>query len=125
MCISDIGTIELEGMQFMAFHGVLPEERREGNLFLVDFKCRYPIGAAMESDELVDTLDYGHIHRLVAKEMSVPSDLLEHVAGRIARSIEASHPDIPWFAVTVSKQSPPVEGRAEWSRVTVEGGCGK
>ena len=122
MCIYNFGTIEIEGMQFFAFHGVLPEERAEGNLFLVDFKCRRNISKAMDSDDLADTLDYGSIHHLVAEEMAVPSKLLEHVAGRIARRIEKEYPNLPYFKVTVSKQSPPVEGKAEWSRVSIEGG---
>jgi dihydroneopterin aldolase len=122
MCISDIGTIELEGMQFFAFHGVLPEEREEGNLFIVDFKGKYDISASMDSDELADTLDYGKIHHIVASEMEIPSKLLEHVAGRIARRIEREFPDIISFSISVAKQNPPVEGRAEWSRVTVSGG---
>ena len=91
----------------------------------MDFKCRYHIADASVTDNLSDTLDYGLIHKIVAEEMEQPSNLLEHVAGRIARRLEAEHPDIPWFAVTVSKQNPPVQGRAEWSRVTVEGGSRK
>ena len=98
MRISNLGSISLEAMQFMAYHGVLPEEREEGNLFLVDFKCTYDIGKAMISDDLADTLDYGHIHAIVAEEMAVPSNLLEHVAGRIASRISAEHPEIVWFA---------------------------
>ena len=31
------GIIELEGMEFHAYHGCLEKERREGNTFLVDF----------------------------------------------------------------------------------------
>ena len=57
MCISNIGTIELEGMQFFAFHGVLLK-REEGNLFIVDFKGKYDISAAMVP-MTSDTLDYG------------------------------------------------------------------
>jgi dihydroneopterin aldolase len=109
-------------MQFFAFHGVLPEEREEGNLFIVDFKGKYDIFAAMDSDELADTLDYGKIHHIVASEMEIPSKLLEHVAGRIARRIEREFPKIISFSISVAKQNPPVEGRAEWSRVTVSGG---
>ena len=125
MCISDLGTISIDGMQFIAYHGVLPEERHDGNLFLVDFECRYDISRAMDSDALGDTLDYGSIYTAVAAEMAEPSDLLEHVAGRIARRIDREHPGIISFSVTVSKQNPPVEGRAEWSRVTVRGGKGE
>jgi len=112
-------------MQFFAFHGVLPEERTEGNLFIVDFKCKYDISAAMDSDELPDTLDYGKIHHIVASEMEIPSKLLEHVAGRIARRIEREFPKIISFSISVAKQNPPVQGRAEWSRITVSGGKDK
>lgn len=31
------GIIELEGMEFHAYHGCLEKERREGNTFIVDF----------------------------------------------------------------------------------------
>jgi len=123
MRISDIGTIELLGMQFVAFHGVLPEEKENGNLFLVDFRCHYPIGKAAVSDDLADTLDYGSIHTLVAEQMSQPSNLLENVAGRIAKAIAERYPDLPWFEIAVAKQAPPVDGRAEWSRVIMQGGC--
>ena len=88
MCVSNFGQIELDSMQFVSFHGLLPKEKSEGNLFLVDFKCRYDISAAMASDNIDDTLDYSKIHSIVAEEMAIPSDLLEHVAGRIARRIE-------------------------------------
>ena len=40
-----IGTIELEGMQFRAYHGCLETEKIAGNDFVVDFKfnCSYSI----------------------------------------------------------------------------------
>ena len=44
MCISDLGVMELNGMEFHAFHGCLESERREGNLFVVDFKGFYHLG---------------------------------------------------------------------------------
>ena len=38
MRISDIGIIELTGMEFHAYHGCFEKEREEGNLFVVDFR---------------------------------------------------------------------------------------
>lgn len=114
------GTIELTGMRFRAFHGCLPEEREDGNIFVVDFRCDYDVQRASESDNLADTLDYGAVYDIVAREMAVPSNLLEHVAGRIARSIKSSFPEATRIRISVAKKNPPVAGQAEWSRVTVE-----
>ena len=114
------GTIELLGMNFTACHGCLPEERRDGNRFIVDFKAQYDLRKAVKSDALEDTLDYGGIYDIVAAEMAVPSNLLEHVAGRIATAIKAAHPELKHFSVSVTKFNPPVKGPADSSRVTIE-----
>lgn len=115
-----LGTIELLGMEFHSYHGCLENERREGARYLVDFSCRYDISRAVVSDNLSDTLDYGDIYDIVADQMSVPSNLLENVAGRIVGAIRAAHPEILSFKVKVSKQNPPVNGPAAFSSVTIE-----
>lgn len=113
--------IELEGMVFKAFHGCLESERREGNTFEVDFSCEAPFALkATKSDRLEDTVDYSEIYDLIAAEMAVPSDLLEHVAGRIVRSIATHFAQIGDFTVRVSKACPPVNGECRWSRVILK-----
>jgi len=107
-------------MEFHAFHGCLPQERRDGNLFTVDFECEYEIGVAARTDSLEDTLDYGAVYDIVAAQMAVPSNLLENVAARIAEAIKAKHPEIRHFSVKVSKKNPPVAGQAAWSSVKIE-----
>ena len=120
MCISDIGIIELEGMRFWAYHGCLESERKKGNLFLVDFKGEMDLRKAAGSDALEDTVNYGEIYDVVKDQMLVPSDLLEHVAGRIVKALAQKFPQFVRFSVRVSKQHPPVEGHVEWSRVTLK-----
>ena len=114
-----IGTIELTGMEFLARHGCLEIERTVENLFIVDFSGEYDMGAAMRSDDLGDAVDYGDIYNLVAAEMAVPSNLLEHLAGRICDAVAARHPELISFSISVSKRRPPVNGIAAWSKVTV------
>jgi len=119
MCISDIGIIELEEMRFWAYHGCLKSERSNGNLFLVDFRGELDMRKAAGSDKLEDTVNYGLVYDLVKEEMSMPSDLLENVAGRIVRRIAEKFPEFVRFSVRVSKRRPPVEGPVQWSRVTL------
>ena len=83
LAMKNKGILELEGMEFHARHGCLEREKIAENLFTVDFRAETDMSAAAESDRLEDALDYGRIYDIVKKEMSVHSDLLEHLAGRI------------------------------------------
>ena len=116
---NNIGTIELEGMEFRANHGCLEREKVVGNDFVVDFRGDVDMSAAMESDNLEDAVNYALIYNVVAREMAQPSDLLEHVAGRILKALEAEFPQFVSFSVRVSKKRPPVDGIVQWSRITV------
>lgn len=116
------GTITLTGMEFHAFHGCLEQEKRDGGIFLVDLEGRLPLGRASRTDDLADTVDYGAVYAAVAEEMAVPSDLLEHVCGRILRRVAADFPAFRALRVTVSKQHPPMGGPCAWSRVTLSQG---
>ena len=114
-----IGVIELEGMEFKAYHGCLEQEKVRGNFFVVDFRGELDLSAAAESDDINDTLNYADIYEIVSDEMSIPSELLENVAGRIVKAIEIRFPEILRFSVRVSKKRPPVDGMTQWSRVTL------
>ena len=116
------GIIELEGMEFHAFHGCLEKERKEGNTFLVDFYAETELKNAVKSDNLKDTIDYGRVYDIVAEQMAVPSNLLENVAGRILDAVRKEFKEILFLKIRVSKKNPPVNGACEWSRVTVT--CG-
>lgn len=117
--MKNIGVIELEGMEFKAYHGCLEQEKVRGNSFTVDFRGELDLSAAVLSDNLNDTLNYAEIYDIVAEEMSIPSELLENVAGRIVHGIEKRFPELISFSVRVSKKRPPVDGVAQWSRVTL------
>lgn len=114
-----IGVIELEGMEFKAYHGCLEQEKVRGNSFTVDFRGEMDLYDAAESDNLNDTVNYGEIYEIVAEEMSIPSELLENVAGRIVKAIESRFPQFVSFSIRVSKKRPPVDGVAQWSRITL------
>ena len=113
------GKIELTGMRFFARHGCLESERRDGNEFVVDFACDYDTSVAENSDDLLDTLDYSRVYAIVAREMETPSNLLEHVAGRIADALLAEIPELDHFEISVSKKNPPVGGECGWAKVSI------
>ncbi len=109
----------MEGMEFWGYHGCEEEERREGNEFVVDLRAEVDAKTAVESDRLEDTLDYGAVYKVIAREMEVPSNLLEHVANRILKALQKEFPQISRCSVRVSKKNPPIGGKAAWARVTL------
>lgn len=119
MRISDFGLMELSGMEFHAYHGCLETEKSEGNLFTVDFKAEVPVKRAVATDMLNETVDMKEIYEVIRREMETPSDLLEHVAGRIVLALKKEFPLLGYTEVTVSKRNPPVGGICAWSRITV------
>lgn len=112
--------VRLEKMKFHAFHGCLPEERRDGNLFYVTLEYDYDMMPSAETDNLSIAIDYSVIYKTVAEQMKEPSFLLENVALRIARAVKRRFPQISAGRVTVVKMNPPVGGPCESSSVTLE-----
>ena len=111
-------TITLEEMRFHAFHGVMDEERVIGGTFLADIS--YVIDTkAIESDNIEDTINYAEIFDLVKEEMEKPSQLIEHIAGRIMKTIKNKFPQILETTVKISKLNPPINGEARKATVTI------
>ena len=100
--------IEIKEARFYAFHGVLPQERRVGGWFRVTLRVGYDWSHAAKTDLVADTLSYADLYTLVDREMAVPSQLLEHVAGRIAQSVETHYPDTTSIDLWVTKENPPM-----------------
>lgn len=104
-----LGTLKLTGMEFYAFHGVMEQEKREGNRFTVDLECVYDMTDAGRYDLLKSAVNYANIYDIIRHEMEIPSDLIENVAYRILDSIEYNFRTIKKCTVTVSKYNPPLE----------------
>ncbi len=113
--------IEIEGMEFYAFHGHFDVEKVAGNRFLVNLKIEADCSKAGKTDNLEDTLDYQKAYLMVKEEMAIPSNLLEHVGQRIVNRIKTEFPETENIAVKISKMTPPMGGQIEKVSVTIFG----
>lgn len=102
--------IILEDLKIYAYHGVLPEERILGTWYILNVEVHADLWEAAASDALKDTLNYAQINDLVHEEMEIPSDLLEHVAGRIISRLEAQFPEVSEVNIRITKTRPPMRG---------------
>lgn len=116
-----MSVIEIEGMEFYAFHGHFEVEKTAGNRFLVYLRIEADLRKAGETDKLEDTLDYQKAYRAVQEEMGKPSDLLEHVCHRIISRIKIEFPEAEKVTVKVSKMNPPMGGQIEKVSLTMNG----
>jgi dihydroneopterin aldolase len=85
-------TVELRGLELHGRHGVLDEERRDGQRFLFDLWLEVP-GEAARSDRIEDAVDY----REVVATVRAVSDanafrLLEALATAVADALLARFP---------------------------------
>jgi dihydroneopterin aldolase len=113
--------IELKGIEAFGYHGVFPEERKNGQVFYADILAELDLESASNSDDLNDTVDYGAIVDLVTEDIeSDPCQLIEHLGGRIADRILFEFHKINRIAVTIHKPSAPVNGNVLDIAVTIE-----
>jgi dihydroneopterin aldolase len=115
-----MGLIQIENMEFYAFHGHFKEEQIVGNRFLVDLTIETDMQRPMESDNLRDAVNYQRVYQIVKDEMEKKSHLLEHIAGRILDAIYSDMTGIKKVTVKVSKMNPPMGGKIGSVSVVME-----
>jgi dihydroneopterin aldolase len=118
-----MGLIQIEGMEFFAYHGCFKEERVIGTRFMVDVLIETDTSEAEITDDLKKTVNYQAVYKLVKTEMTEKSHLLEHVCRRIVTSLHAHFPEIRQVKVKLMKLNPALAngGKVKQVSVTIEG----
>ncbi len=111
--------LALTGLRATGYHGVLPEERRDGQEFIADVVLGLDTSSAAAGDDLAATVDYGALaERLHAGITGPPVDLIESLAQRLA-DICLDDPHVTWCEVTVHKPQAPVRVAFSDVRLTI------
>ena len=113
-------TIELRGILLRGYHGVLDEERREGQRFIVDVELDLEHEQAARTDAIDEAVDY---RRVVARVREISDARAYHLleafsAARAAALLE----DFPLSGVRVRVRKPDVvlDPPVEFVAVSVE-----
>ncbi len=100
--------IRLLGVRATGHHGVFDFEKLDGQEFVVDVELSVDLVRAGATDNLLHTVHYGEIAAdIVARIEGEPFDLIEKLAGVIARDCVA-RPLVEAATVTVHKPQAPV-----------------
>lgn len=104
------GKILLRGVEFYAYGGVTPEERKVGQRYSVNAEMVLDISRAAVTDDLQDTVSYAEaVHIVVQTAKAEPFNLLESLASRLGEALLEKFP-IQGVTIQLHKLLPPVEG---------------
>lgn len=106
-----MGILEINDMIFFARHGCFEQERVIGNKFVVNFRGKTDVSGAAASDNLEDAVNYQLIYNVIKEEMEIPSNLLEHVGGRIIARLQREFPALVSGTISIAKLNPPIGGQ--------------
>lgn len=111
--------IIIEGLRIFAYHGVNPEEKQDGQHFVIDLTAETDLTAPGKSDDLTNTVSYAKIVKTIKRVMAEDKyDLIERVAYRIIEQVFKEYEPIEALTVRVRKPEAPIS--AEFSWVAVE-----
>ena len=86
--MSEHDVIHLRGLEFYAYHGVLPEEQILGQRFLIDMDLFSDLHQAGSSDRVADTIHYGEVYQVIKTCVTKGKHLLlERLAEEIAQQV--------------------------------------
>ncbi|RLD83569.1 MAG: dihydroneopterin aldolase [Bacteroidetes bacterium] len=114
MCI-----IEIEEMEFYAYHGHYKEERIVGNRFLLDLRIEADCDTAAQTDSIKDAVNYQTAYKTIKDQMNQKSHLLENIAQRILDALFDRLKGIKKASIKVRKMNPPMGGQIKSVSVTM------
>lgn len=116
-------TVALEHMRFHSFHGLMPQERKVGNMFEVSAQVWYDIPGNTSPEyyrNIESTVNYAELAETVRSIMDTPHDLLETVALTLRDGICSRWTFLAGGRITVTKLTPPIAIQMGGASVTVE-----
>jgi dihydroneopterin aldolase len=109
--------IKLSGISAVGYHGVLEQERHDGQRFIVDVALHTDIRPAAAGDDLTKTANYAELADQVEAIITGEAlQLIETLAERIADHVLRTF-SVAAVEVTVHKPQAPIQ--VEFSDVTV------
>lgn len=111
--------VELENMEFKAYHGCYELEKQVGNRFMVNVAIEAEIGDAPCRDDVNQSINYLTVYELIGTQMKITSNIIENVAERIIDAIYQRFPSVEKVTAKVSKIAPPLGGKIDRVSVTL------
>lgn len=111
--------IIINGLKVFAYHGVNPDEKQNGQTFILDITAYRSLEKACKTDNINDTVSYAKILKTAVNVMNENKyDLIEKAADRVAQQILLDFNTISSVDVCLKKPQAPIN--ANFNYVAVE-----
>lgn len=111
--------IIVKNLKIFAYHGVNPEEKEDGQNFVLDIDAYVDISKPCVTDNVDDTVSYAKIIKETVRIFtSQKDDLLERAAQRVADGLFGAFGRIEKLRILLKKPEAPI--KADFEYVAVE-----
>lgn len=120
--------IYIKGLEIFAYHGVNPEEKENGQPFLLDITLHASLDRARHSDRLEDTVNYAAVRKTVQRVFTETKyDLIERAAQAVCSGILDEHPLVSRVDLLLKKPEAPMNALFDYVAVEIsaERGAGQ
>lgn len=112
--------IHIKGLEIFAYHGVNPEEKQEGQPFILDVTLTADLTAARFSDDLADTVNYAAVCKTVQRAFTAQKyDLIERAAHVVCEAILTEHPRVQSVDLLLKKPQAPMNAKFDYVAVEI------
>ncbi|MBO4746753.1 MAG: dihydroneopterin aldolase [Clostridiales bacterium] len=113
--------IVLKNMRFRSFSGVLPEEKKDGQDFVITLTLTCSDIPGCKTDKLSDTVDYGKVFSMVKNCVETTSvDLIEYMAYQIIVKIMRAFSMVDEVSCEIQKPKAPIDGDFDYMSVIID-----
>ena len=113
-------TIHIKGLRLFAYHGVNPEEKRDGQTFVLDLRLGADLSQARRSDRLEDTVNYAAVVKAVRAALTAQSfDLIERAAQAVCDAVLEGFPQVEEVSLLLQKPEAPVSAEFDYMAVEI------
>ena len=113
-------TIHIKGLRLFAYHGVNPEEKRDGQTFVLDLRLGADLSRARRSDRLEDTVNYAAVVKAVRAAFTARNfDLIERAAQAVCDAVLEGFPQVEEVSLLLQKPEAPVSAEFDYMAVEI------
>ena len=107
--------IIIKGLKLFAYHGVNPEEKVDGQNFILDITAELDVRKARLSDNIDHTVSYAKIIKTAKAVFTAESyNLIETAANKVGMAIMLEYPKLRSVTVLLKKPEAPINADFEY-----------
>jgi len=110
----------LKGLEIFAYHGVNPEEKENGQRFVLDITVLADLSKACQSDNVGDTVNYAALRKAVTAAFCAEKyDLIERAAEVVCQAVLEGFSQVEEITLCVKKPEAPMNAVFDYAAVEI------